>query len=676
MKDSVQDEIQKLREEIERHEHLYYVLDQPVITDAEYDALMRRLQELENEHPELVTPDSPTQRVGGKPREGLQRVEHSTPMLSLDNALNEQELREFDGRVRQLLKQQPFEYVAELKMDGLSMAAHYRDGRLHQAITRGDGRIGEDVTENARTIRSLPLRINVKKNPALWPAFEVRGEVIMPQKSFERLNASRDSKGLSRFANPRNAAAGALRNLDPRVTARRKLDFVPYFLLVDGSFPVGSQWEALEMLTQLGFKVNPHRRKCRDLEDLLKFIKHWEEKREELPYEIDGIVVKVDSVKQQRELGFTAKAPRWAIAFKYAARQATTTLESIEVQVGRTGALTPVAHLSPVAVGGVTVARATLHNEDEIARLDVEIGDKVLVERSGDVIPKVVRVVEQGANRHKFHMPKTCPVCGGHVVREEGEAASRCVNTNCPARLHESLRHYAQRSVMNIDGVGDALVEQLLQRGLVKSVADLYDLTVEQLTGLDRMGEKSASKIIKNISDSRHQPLWRVLNGLGIPFVGERTAQILADHFGSLDEIAGASLEELQEAEEVGPKVAESIRQFFGEERNRELVERLRRAELQFTQAKKPGTRDRLSGLTFVLTGTLPNLTREDAKAKIEAAGGKVSGSVSSKTSYVVAGEDAGQKLAKAKDLGVRILDESGLFAILETDSNSSTAAE
>jgi DNA ligase (NAD+) len=676
VKDSVQDEIQKLREEIERHEHLYYVLDQPVITDAEYDALMRRLQELENEHPELVTPDSPTQRVGGKPREGLQRVEHSTPMLSLDNALNEQELREFDGRVRQLLKQQPFEYVAELKMDGLSMAAHYRDGRLHQAITRGDGRIGEDVTENARTIRSLPLRINVKKNPALWPAFEVRGEVIMPQKSFERLNASRDSKGLSRFANPRNAAAGALRNLDPRVTARRKLDFVPYFLLVDGSFPVGSQWEALEMLTQLGFKVNPHRRKCRDLEDLLKFIKHWEEKREELPYEIDGIVVKVDSVKQQRELGFTAKAPRWAIAFKYAARQATTTLESIEVQVGRTGALTPVAHLSPVAVGGVTVARATLHNEDEIARLDVEIGDKVLVERSGDVIPKVVRVVEQGANRHKFHMPKTCPVCGGHVVREEGEAASRCVNTNCPARLHESLRHYAQRSVMNIDGVGDALVEQLLQRGLVKSVADLYDLTVEQLTGLDRMGEKSASKIIKNISDSRHQPLWRVLNGLGIPFVGERTAQILADHFGSLDEIAGASLEELQEAEEVGPKVAESIRQFFGEERNRELVERLRRAELQFTQAKKPGTRDRLSGLTFVLTGTLPNLTREDAKAKIEAAGGKVSGSVSSKTSYVVAGEDAGQKLAKAKDLGVRILDESGLFAILETDSNSSTAAE
>jgi DNA ligase (NAD+) len=676
VKDSVQDEIQKLREEIERHEHLYYVLDQPVITDAEYDALMRRLQELENEHPELVTPDSPTQRVGGKPREGLQRVEHSTPMLSLDNALNEQELREFDGRVRQLLKQQPFEYVAELKMDGLSMAAHYRDGRLHQAITRGDGRIGEDVTENARTIRSLPLRINVKKNPALWPAFEVRGEVIMPQKSFERLNASRDSKGLSRFANPRNAAAGALRNLDPRVTARRKLDFVPYFLLVDGSFPLGSQWEALEMLTQLGFKVNPHRRKCRDLEDLLKFIKHWEEKREELPYEIDGIVVKVDSVKQQRELGFTAKAPRWAIAFKYAARQATTTLESIEVQVGRTGALTPVAHLSPVAVGGVTVARATLHNEDEIARLDVEIGDKVLVERSGDVIPKVVRVVEQGANRHKFHMPKTCPVCGGHVVREEGEAASRCVNTNCPARLHESLRHYAQRSVMNIDGVGDALVEQLLQRGLVKSVADLYDLTVEQLTGLDRMGEKSASKIIKNISNSRQQPLWRVLNGLGIPFVGERTAQILADHFGSLDEIAGASLEELQEAEEVGPKVAESIRQFFGEERNRELVERLRRAELQFTQAKKPGTRDRLSGLTFVLTGTLPNLTREDAKAKIEAAGGKVSGSVSSKTSYVVAGEDAGQKLAKAKDLGVRILDESGLFAILETDSNSSTAAE
>ena len=674
MKDSVQHEIQGLRQEIERHEHLYYVLDQPVIADAEYDALMRRLQKLEEEHPELVTPDSPTQRVGGKPREGLQRVEHSTPMLSLDNALNEQELRGFDARVRQLLKQQHFEYVAELKMDGLSMAAHYRDGRFHQAVTRGDGRVGEDVTENARTIRSLPLR--VRENPAPWPAFEARGEVIMPQKSFERLNASRESKGLSRFANPRNAAAGALRNLDPHVTARRKLDFIPYFLLVDGTFPVDSQWETLETLERLGFKVNPHRRKCADLEELLGFIKHWEEKREGLPYEIDGIVVKVDSVKQQRELGFTAKAPRWAIAFKYAARQAVTTLENIEVQVGRTGALTPVAHLAPVAVGGVTVARATLHNEDEIARLDVEIGDKVLVERSGDVIPKVVRVVEQGSSRHKFHMPKTCPVCGGHVVREEGEAASRCVNTNCPARLRESLRHYAARSVMNIDGVGDALVEQLLARGLVKSIADLYDLTVEQLSELDRMGEKSASKIIQNIDASRRQPLWRVLNGLGIPFVGERTAQILADHFGSLDEIAGAGLEELQQAEEVGPKVAESIRQFFGEERNRELVERLRRAGLQFSQAKKARKGGRLTGMTLVLTGTLPNLTREEAKARIEAAGGKVAGSVSKKTTYVVAGEDAGQKLDKARDLGVRIVDESGLFAILETNPNSSTAAE
>ncbi len=674
MKDSVQHEIQGLRQEIERHEHLYYVLDQPVIADAEYDALMRRLQKLEEEHPELVTPDSPTQRVGGKPREGLQRVQHSTPMLSLDNALNEQELRDFDARVRQLLKQQRFEYVAELKMDGLSMAAHYRGGRFHQAVTRGDGRVGEDVTENARTIRSLPLR--VRENPAPWPAFEARGEVIMPQKSFERLNASRESKGLSRFANPRNAAAGALRNLDPHVTARRKLDFIPYFLLVDGDFPVDSQWETLETLERLGFKVNPHRRKCANLEELLGFIKHWEEKREGLPYEIDGIVVKVDSVKQQRELGFTAKAPRWAIAFKYAARQAVTTLENIEVQVGRTGALTPVAHLAPVAVGGVTVARATLHNEDEIARLDVEIGDKVLVERSGDVIPKVVRVVEQGSSRHKFHMPKTCPVCGGHVVREEGEAASRCVNTNCPARLRESLRHYAARSVMNIDGVGDALVEQLLARGLVKSIADLYDLTVEQLTGLDRMGARSASKIVQNIDASRRQPLRRVLNGLGIPFVGERTAQILADHFGSLDEIAGAGLEELQQAEEVGPKVAESIRQFFGEERNRELVERLRHAGLQLSQAKKARKGGRLAGMTLVLTGTLPNLTREEAKARIEAAGGKVAGSVSKNTTYVVAGEDAGQKLDKARDLGVRIVDESGLFAILETNPNSSTAAE
>jgi DNA ligase (NAD+) len=674
--ETIEQQIHKLREEIEHHEHLYYVLDKPEITDAEYDKLLRRLQELEEAHPQFLTPDSPTQRVGGKPREGLLRASHSSPMLSLDNALDEEELRAFDARVRSLLEGQKYTYVAELKLDGLSLATQYgEDGRFLRALTRGDGRVGEDVTENARTIRSLPLR--VKKTKRTWPAFEVRGEAVMTRTSFERLNAEREAGELAKFANPRNAAAGALRNLDPRITAKRQLDYFAYFLLVNGAFALDSHWESLDTLEAMGFKVNPERKKCDGLDELLKFIQAWENKRESLPYEIDGIVIKIDSVRQQRQLGFTAKAPRWAIAFKYAARQAVTTLDAIEVQVGRTGTLTPVAHLAPVALGGVTVSRATLHNEDEIARLEVEIGDRVLVERSGDVIPKVVRVVEQGAHRHKFRMPKQCPVCGGHIVREEGEAASRCVNTNCPARLRESLLHFAGRGVMDIDGMGDALVDQLLSRDMVKSVADLYSLSLEQLLQLERMGEKSATKILQNIENSRKQPLWRVLNGLGIPFVGQRTAQILGDHFGSLDTIANASVETLQEAEEVGPKVAHSIQQFFAEDRNRELIERLRQAGLQFEQQKKVIAKSGVfKGLTFVLTGTLPKLSRDEAKQKIESAGGKVTGSVSKKTNYVLAGEEAGSKLDKAKELGVPVIDEEKLFAMLKSMPEESGSSD
>ena len=645
------------------------MLDQPEITDAEYDALVRELRALEQTHPEYLTPDSPTQRVGGKPREGFQRVAHSSPMLSLDNALNEDELRDFDSRVRSLLKGEQYCYIAELKLDGLSMAAHYRSGRFEQALTRGDGRVGEEVTENARTIRSLPLRIHT--STAVGDNFEVRGEVIMQRTSFERMNAERERDNLSPFANPRNAAAGALRNLDPNITAKRQLDFFTYFILANGDYALDSQWQSLETLAAMGFKVNPNRRKCAGFDELLAFIRQWEDKRDTLPYEIDGVVVKVDSTQQQRVLGFTAKAPRWAIAFKYPARQATTTLESVEVQVGRTGALTPVAHLVPAVVSGVTVSRATLHNEDEIERLGLAIGDKVLIERSGDVIPKVVRVVEQGGERRKFHMPKTCPVCGGHVVREPGEAVSRCVNTNCPAGLRESLLHFAARGVMDIDGMGDALVDQLLTRGLVTNIADLYHLTDEQLTSLERMGKKSASKVIQNIDQSRQQPLWRVLNGLGIPFVGERTAQILADHFGSLDEIAKSDSPALQQAEEVGPKVAHSIQQFFAEKRNRELVERLREAGLQFTATRRRKSAGALTGMTFVVTGTLPTLSREEVKEKIEAAGGKVSGSVSKKTHYVLAGEDAGSKLEKAKELGIHVIDEQRLFAMLEAGSSS-----
>ena len=653
---TIRHEIEQLRDKLRHHEHLYYVLDKPEITDAEYDVLMRRLSDLEKAHPDLITPDSPTQRVGGKPREGFVKVSHSVRMLSLDNALNEEELREFLNRIGDV------KYVTELKLDGLSMAAHYRGGQFVQAVTRGDGTIGEDVTENARTIRSLPLSI-----PSDRPEVEVRGEAMMNRRGFERLNAEREQQGLARFANPRNSAAGGLRALDPAVTAARRLDFFAYLMLSGGEPVYGSHWESLEAMSKLGFKVNPHRRLCKGIDEVFAFCAEWETKRESLPYEIDGVVVKVDSIETQQRLGWTSKAPRWAIAYKYAARQASTIVENIGVQVGRTGALTPVAHLRPVAVGGVTVSRATLHNEDEIARLGVEIGDEVLVERSGDVIPRVVRVTKEGADgqRRPFHMPKHCPVCGGNIVREEDEAASRCVNTNCPARLKESIGHFAARSVMNIDGMGDALIDQLVDRGLVKSVSDIYDLTLEQLVDLERMGKKSAENVLRNIERSKQNPLPRVLVGLGIRFVGVRTAVLLSEAFGSLDAIAQADVETLQQAEEVGPKVAEAIHEFFNEPRNRELVERLRAAGLKFDHPKKIKKAGPFDGMTFVLTGTLGSMTREQAAERIETAGGKVSGSVSKKTSYVVAGEEAGSKLDKARALGVPVVTEEKFLEML-----------
>ena len=656
-------EVERLRDELRRHEHLYYVADKPEISDAEYDALMRRLMELEREHPELASPDSPSERVGGKPREGFVKVRHSSPMLSLDNALNEAELRDFDRRVGELLHGESYRYIAELKMDGLSTAMRYRDGRFVQAVTRGDGEIGEDVTENARTIRSLPLR--VEAGAGLRDGFEARGETVMNRRAFERLNAERDANGQARFANPRNAAAGSLRVLEPRVTASRRLDFYPYFLLVDGQPALGSQSEALDELERLGFKVNRHRQLCAGVDEVLEFCARWEAERDTLPYEIDGVVVKVDAVGQQRSLGFTAKAPRWAIAYKYPARQAKTVVVGIEVQVGRTGTLTPVAVLEPKEVGGVTVSRATLHNEDEIARLGLEIGDEVVIERSGDLIPKVVRVSVQGSPRKPFRMPARCPVCGGTVVREEGESASRCINTNCSARLKQSILHFASRGVMNIDGLGEALVDQLVDKGLMTNVADLYSLTAEQLQDLDRMGAKSAAKLVENIERSKQNPLPRVLAALGIRFVGERTAALLADFFGALDAIASASVEELQEAEEVGPKVAESVYQFFREPRNLELLESLRHAGLKFYQEIRRFAKGPFQGLTFVLTGSLRTLTREEAKRRIEAAGGKVAGSVSKKTHYVVAGEDAGSKLAKAKELKIAIMNEQQLLGLL-----------
>jgi len=652
--------VEVLRDELRRHEHLYYVEARPAITDAEYDRLFRQLQALEDAHPELVTPDSPTQRVGSKPREGVATAAHSSPMLSLDNALNQGELREFDRRVRELLAGAEYSYTAELKLDGLSMAARYEGGELVRAITRGDGLVGEDVTENARTIRTLPLRVKSD-----YPAFEVRGEVIMTRRAFEQVNLERERDGLALYVNPRNSAAGSLRLLNPAVTAKRRLEFLPYFLLVEGQPVFASHWASLEAMKAMGFKVNHLRQQCANVDELWEFFASWENRRDDLPYEIDGVVAKVDSVAQQQSLGWTAKAPRWAIALKYQARAAETVVEDIAVQVGRTGALTPVAYLRPVLVGGVTVSRATLHNEDEIARLGLEIGDTVVVERSGDVIPKVVRVESPGVDRRPFRMPLQCPVCSEPVVRAEGEVAARCVNSSCPARLKESLLHFARRSVMDLDGVGEALVDQLVERGLVHSIADFYTLTLEQLLTLERMGEKSARKILDNILASKQRPLPRLLNGLGIPFVGERTAQILAETFGSVDALTSAEELTLQEAEEVGPKVAKSIRTFFEVPHNQELVRRLQEAGVTFTHTVKPRERAPLEGLTFVLTGTLPTLSREDAKERIEEAGGKVTGSVSKKTRFVVAGEDAGSKLEKARTLNIDILDEEGLLALL-----------
>jgi len=654
--------IEALRDKIRRHEHLYYVLDQPEISDTEFDALMQQLQQLEAEHPTLITPDSPTQRVGGKPREGFVKTRHSSPMLSLDNTYSEEELRAWERRVHELSGRKDVDYVCELKLDGMSLALIYEDGHLVRGVTRGDGTVGEDVTLNVRTVRSVPLSIPKEKlKKAGIPAdFEVRGELLMPLSSFKKMNDEREAKGLSLFANPRNATAGTVRQLESRVTAERRLDFFSYVLLQNGRTYFERHSEALDALDAAGFKVNPHHKLVHSMEYVWAFIQQWEGKRDSLPYEIDGIVVKVDRTALQNELGFTGKAPRWAIAYKYAARAGITQLEDIRVQVGRTGKLTPVAMLKPVLIGGTTVRNATLHNMDEIDRLGVKIGDWVQVERGGDVIPKVAKVIEDKDHPrgHKsFHMPDTCPVCGTKVVRAEGEADHRCVNANCPAKLRETILHFASRGVMNIDGMGDALVTQLNERGLVKNVADIYKLTKKDLLSLERFADKSAQNILDEIEASKKLPLERVIYGLGIRFVGERTAQFLAEHFGSMEALEQAGQEELQEVNEVGPRIAESIVEFFSIAANRKLVERLREAGLTLTgQKKQRGTK--LAGKTFVLTGTLAHFTRDEAKKMIEDAGGKVTGSVSKKTDYVVAGADAGSKLDKANQLGVKVIDE------------------
>lgn len=662
---AIEKKIEALREKIRHHEYRYYVLDAPEIADVDFDKLMNELKRLEAENPKLVTPDSPTQRVGGKPREGFVKAKHSSPMLSLDNAYSEEELRDWERRVHELAGRTDIEYMCELKLDGMSLALVYNDGRLERGITRGDGSIGEDVTLNVRTVRSIPLSVAMDKlKKAGIPAgFEVRGEMLMPLAAFRKLNEEREKQGLAIFANPRNFTAGTVRQLEPSITAQRRMDYFAYLLLKDGQTFFDRQSAAMDALDAAGFKVNPNRKLAKNLDEVWKFIQSWEARRESLPYEIDGIVIKVDRTVWQRELGFTGKAPRWAIAYKYAARGGVTQIEDILVQVGRTGKLTPVAALKPVPIGGTTVSRATLHNMDFIEQLGVKIGDWVEVERGGDVIPKVVQVVEDKDHprSHKqFEMPQHCPVCGGNVVRTEGEADHRCVNANCPAKLQGTILHFASRHVMNIDGLGEALVGQLTDRGLVKNVADLYKLTKDHLLTLERMGEKSAENVLTEIEASKRLPLERVIYGLGIRFVGERTALFLAEHFGSLDAIMNASAGELEEVNEVGPRIAESIVEFFADDHNRKLVNDLRKAGLTFAgQKKEKGTK--LAGKTFVLTGTLARHTRDEAKKLIEDAGGRVSGSVSKKTDYVVAGADAGSKLDKARELGVAVIGEDEL---------------
>jgi len=657
--------IESLREKIRHHEYLYYVLDQPEISDQDFDRLMQQLKELEAAHPSLVTPDSPTQRVGGKPREGFVKVPHSSPMLSLDNTYNEDELRNWERRVHELSGRKDIDYICELKLDGMSLALTYEDGRLVRGVTRGDGSVGEDVTLNVRTVRSIPLSIpkDRLKNAGMPSSFEVRGELLMPKASFKKVNEERERQGLPTFANPRNFTAGTVRQLDASVTAQRRMDFFPYILLENGRTYFDRHWETLTALDKSGFKVNPNRKLVHSMDEVWTFIQQWEEKRDSLPYEIDGIVIKVDRTGLQDELGFTGKAPRWAIAYKYAARAGVTKLENVRWQVGRTGKLTPVAELAPVPIGGTTVRNATLHNMDEVGRLGVKIGDYVQVERGGDVIPKVAKVIDDKDHprgQQEIEAPEKCPVCGTKVARTEGEVDYRCVNANCPAKLLGAILHFASRGVMNIDGMGEALVTQLADKGLVKNIADIYKLTKDDLLSLERFADKSAQNILDEIENSKKLPLERVIYGLGIRMVGERTAQFLAEHFGSMEAIAEASIEELQNVGEVGPKIAESIAEFFANPANRELVKRLEKAGLTFTgQKKERGTK--LAGKTFVLTGTLARHTRDEAKKMIEDAGGKVTGSVSKKTDYVVAGADAGSKLDKAKELGVPVIGETAM---------------
>jgi len=666
---TIKKELQDVREKIRYHEYRYYVLDDPEISDAAFDRLMNRLKEIEAAYPELVTPDSPSVRVGGAPREGFQTVRHDRPMLSLDNAFSYDALRDWDRRVREISGREDIEYIAEHKFDGLSISLQYEDGVLVRGVTRGDGATGEDVTPNVKTVRSIPLRVEAAalKKTKLPDDFEVRGEIMMTRESFDALNRQQEQSGGKIFVNPRNAAAGAIRVLDPTITAQRRLDFFAYYLFVDGKVPFAKHSDSLQVLKQLRFRASDDWKLCDGIAKVTDYCTAWDTRREKLAYDIDGVVIKVNSTPLQNELGFTAKAPRWAIAYKYPARQETTVVNDIIVQVGRTGTLTPVAVLEPVQVGGVTVSRSTLHNMDEIDRLGLQIGDTVLIERAGEVIPHVLKVVKEGKPRRPFRMPKECPVCGSAIHKAEGEVAYRCVNAACPAKLKESLLHFAGRHAMNIDGLGEKIVDQLVEKGIVKDVADLYVLKQDEVANLERMAEKSAQNLLDEIAASKKNPLSRLIFALGIQFVGERTGQLLAEHFSSLEDFAAAKTEELENVNEVGPKVAASIVEFFSEPANRKLIKKLDKAGVHPTAEKREVKSQKLAGKSFVFTGGLANRSREEAGELVLQHGGKLSSSVSKKTDYVVVGTDPGSKYDKAKELGVAILTETEFEKLVAT---------
>jgi|UniRef100_A0A7C3SI00 DNA ligase (NAD+) len=662
--------VRELREQINYHNYRYYVLDSPVISDAEFDRLMQELIRLEEEFPELVTPDSPTQRVGAEPLEKFETVPHRIPMLSLENAFSESEAREFDERVKKFLKiNEDLDYVVEPKVDGCAVELVYENGVLTVGSTRGDGYRGENVTQNLRTIRTIPLRLLTHEEPAP-ELLEVRGEVYMEIKEFKKLNEERLAQGEPPFANPRNAAAGSLRQLDPRITASRPLFIYCYGVgeVIGRRFE--SQWEILQTLKKWGLRVNPLSEQCRGIEPAIAYHHRLEKERHGLSYETDGVVIKVNSLELQERLGTKARSPRWALAYKFTATQATTRVRDIVVNVGRTGAVTPIAIMDPVEVGGVTVSRATLHNEDEVARKDVRIGDMVLIERAGDVIPEVVKVIieERPPDAKPFKMPKNCPICGTPLVRPPGEAVTRCPNPDCRGALRRKILHFVSKGAMDIDGLGEKIIDQLLEQGLVEKVSDLYRLTEGDLIPLERFAEKSASNLVKAIQNSKEVPLARFIYALGIRYVGEATAQLLAQHFGSLEELAKASEEELLQIEGIGPQVARAIRQFFQDPKNRKLIRELLDLGVKPLPPEKP-LKTPLAGKTFVFTGTLSRFSREEAKALVIARGGKVSSSVSAKTDYVVVGADPGSKYVKARELGVTILDEEAFEELIRRSS-------